>query len=160
MTPCPLPSEPESLADLQREDSRPGLLHGRPLSRGHEDLDGCHCHGGGGIHPVHGVGICWLCFRFHFHPSSVPLSSSDRPDRRCHSETQFCSNSHEARLQMQVHNRAGCLRDTFGRYTKMELKHVFLRIWSNPGDVVHFSTAVPSRKPVSGVRTQVPVFSW
>lgn len=35
----------------------------------------------------------------------------------------------------------------------------FLRIWSDPGDVVHFSTAVPSRKPLSGICTQVPVFS-
>lgn len=55
--PLSLSSESESLAHLQREDPRPGLLHGRPLSRGHEDLDGCHCHGGGGIHSVHGVGI-------------------------------------------------------------------------------------------------------
>lgn len=51
------PSEPKSLPHLQRKDSRPGLLHGRPLPRGHEDMDGRHCHRSGGIHPVHGVGI-------------------------------------------------------------------------------------------------------
>lgn len=45
--------EPEPLPDLLREDPRPALLHGGPLSGGHEDLDGRDCHGGGGIHAVH-----------------------------------------------------------------------------------------------------------
>lgn len=45
--------EPEPLPDLLRKDSRPALLHGGPLSRGHEDLDGRDRHRGGGIHAVH-----------------------------------------------------------------------------------------------------------
>lgn len=45
--------ESEPLPDLLREDPRPALLHGGPLSGGHEDLDGRDRHGGGGIHAVH-----------------------------------------------------------------------------------------------------------
>lgn len=45
--------EPEPLPDVLRKDPRPALLHGGPLSRGHEDLDGCDRHRSRGIHTVH-----------------------------------------------------------------------------------------------------------
>ena len=54
----PTPSlEPKSLSNIQCEDSRPGVLHGGPVTRGHADLDGRHRHRGGGIHAVHGLGV-------------------------------------------------------------------------------------------------------
>lgn len=44
--------EPKPFSDLLREDPRPSLLHGGPLPRGHEDLDGCHSDGRRGLHAV------------------------------------------------------------------------------------------------------------
>lgn len=45
--------EPEPLPDLLRKDPRPALLHGGPVGRGYEDLDGRDRHRSRGIHTVH-----------------------------------------------------------------------------------------------------------
>lgn len=56
--------EPEPLSNIQCEDARPGVLHGSAITRGHADLDGRHCHRGGGIHAVHGLGgVSWPRWR-------------------------------------------------------------------------------------------------
>lgn len=54
------PSEPKPLPDLQCEDSWQSLLHGRSLSWGHEDLDGCHSNGCRGLHTVHELRDHWV----------------------------------------------------------------------------------------------------
>lgn len=46
------PAEPQPVPHLLREDPRPPLLHGGPLSGGHEDLDGCDRYRSRGIHTV------------------------------------------------------------------------------------------------------------
>lgn len=46
-------AEPQSISDLLCENPRPTLLHGGSIPGGHEDLDGCHSDGCGGLHAVH-----------------------------------------------------------------------------------------------------------
>ena len=45
-------SEPQPISDLLCEDTWQAVLHGGSFAWGHEDLDGRHCHRGGGIHAV------------------------------------------------------------------------------------------------------------
>lgn len=54
------PPEPQPVFDLLCEDPRPPVLHGGPIPRGHEDLDGCHSNGCRGLHAVHELRDHWL----------------------------------------------------------------------------------------------------
>lgn len=49
--------EPESVLNVQREDSWSCVLHGGSVSRGHADLDGRHRHRSRGIHAVHDLDV-------------------------------------------------------------------------------------------------------
>lgn len=46
-------TEPQPLPDLLREDARQTVLHGGPVRRGHEDMDGCDSDRSRGLHTVH-----------------------------------------------------------------------------------------------------------
>lgn len=73
--------EPKPLADIQREDPRPCLLHGGSVPRGHENLDGRYCHRCWRTHAFHGVtnrirsgcthGFIWVNFLSCEHVASI-----------------------------------------------------------------------------------------